>query len=743
MMPVAGLPGVSERVDLAAETVAITAAMSSLEPAVLGPAASPAPTGSVESGTGAVLNYDVTGTQAGGRSRTQALLDTRVFSPWGVLSTQAIGQAGAGVDRAIRLDSTYTHSDPDSLQRIRVGDLISSGLAWTRPVRLGGVQIARDFSLRPDLVTFPVPTIAGQVAVPSSVDVLINGVQSLTTQADAGPFEVRRLPIVTGASTVSLVVNNALGQQVTRTLPVYTSAALLTPGLDAYSGEIGSVRLGYGVQSDDYREIAGSASYRRGITDWLTLSGHAEGSPRLAMGGGGATVQLGGWAVGSVSVAGSTSTGSGTNNSSSGFSAARGRPGLLVFASIERITPRLTLSASAQWADDNFRDVASVYGDPAPGRALRVSAGYPVGNHGSLGVSYTRQRQSAFIRPGLYGIGSNGGNFTGIRSAVDPLVGAAFVLPTRTSLLTASYSTSVFDGRASFYATAFHDFDALTTSSGGSSTGLLFGITVPLGERSSVNIGAGKSGGQTYGNIQASRSVVTVGDTGGQFYATAGGNSQVLATGQYKSPWALLELDASHVATSTAWRGSANGALVLADGSFFASNPIQDSFAIVDTDGQAGLQVSYENRPVDRTDASGQVLVPDLRSYEVNRLSIDPTDLPFDADVGPTVKLVRPDDRSGVVVNFKIKRIRAALLRLVDAAGAPIPVGATVQVEPDPGLVPVGFDGEAYVQGLPPHARVRVVLANGAHCTIAFDYVVRPGEIPRIGPLVCRAEGGR
>ena len=49
----------------------------------------------------------------------------------------------------------------------------------------------------------------------------------------------------------------------TQTLPFYASTALLAPGLSAFSVELGSVRMGYGVLSDAYRGAAGSGSYRR------------------------------------------------------------------------------------------------------------------------------------------------------------------------------------------------------------------------------------------------------------------------------------------------------------------------------------------------------------------------------------------------------------------------------------------------------------------------------------------------
>ncbi|MDP9096967.1 MAG: fimbria/pilus outer membrane usher protein, partial [Pseudomonadota bacterium] len=554
LVAVGSLPGVSERLDKANQTAVIDAAMASLLPSQLGAAAEHTDT-AVESGVGAVLNYDVASSYAAGRSRVDTLLDGRFFSPWGVGSTQMLARAGGGSTRATRLDSTYTYSDADTLQRVRVGDVISSGLAWTRPIRLGGGQIARDFGLRPDLVTFPVPSIAGQVAVPSSVDILINGTQLLSAQADPGPFEFRQLPIVNGANNVALVVNNALGQQVTTTVPIYASSALLAPGLDAYSAEVGAVRLGFGFKSNDYRAAAGSASYRRGITNWLTLSGHAEASPSFGMAGGGAAMTLGSLAVGSIAVAGSH---------------ARGRHGILAYGAVERVTPTLSLSVSGQWTDGRYSDLAGLYDDPVPSRALRASAGYALGPAGTVGIAYTRQRRSTVVRAAVFAANTGG------LQSTDPLTGPIFYLPSRTSLLSASYSLSLRFAGASFYATAFHDF------ANRSGTGALFGVTLPLGDRNTVGAGAGFSAGSATATVQASRSVMAVGDAGGQLYASRGGGDQrVFATGQYKSPWSLLQVSSFRSGGRTAWRASATGSVVSADGDFFASNLISDSFAIV------------------------------------------------------------------------------------------------------------------------------------------------------------------
>src|ERR1700677_1519980 len=97
-----------------------------------------------------------------------------------------------------------------------------------------GAQIDSDFTLRPDLITFPLPTISGSAAVPSTVSVLANGNTLFSRQIAAGPFEIPELPVVTGANNVSLTVTNALGRQVTIDLPFYASSTLLAAGLQSY-----------------------------------------------------------------------------------------------------------------------------------------------------------------------------------------------------------------------------------------------------------------------------------------------------------------------------------------------------------------------------------------------------------------------------------------------------------------------------------------------------------------------------
>jgi outer membrane usher protein len=122
----------------------------------------------------------------------------------------------------------FTHED-DATQ-ITVGDVISDSLSWSNSVRVGGISYGRDFSLRPDLVTWPIPSFSGEAAVPTSVDVFINGYRAGSRQLEPGPFTLTNLPYINGAGNAVLVTTDALGRQVSTTMPFYVASDLLNEG---------------------------------------------------------------------------------------------------------------------------------------------------------------------------------------------------------------------------------------------------------------------------------------------------------------------------------------------------------------------------------------------------------------------------------------------------------------------------------------------------------------------------------
>lgn len=726
LIALAALPGLTARLDQASQTLFVTADNRLLTPTLLRAGAGPGAGGVTESGTGATFDYDINGTSAGGQNLGSGIFDLRAFSSRGTASTGVLtylggssGNSSRSGAEAIRLDSTYSYSDPDTLLHYRLGDFISGGLSWTRPIRLGGAQVSLDFGIRPDLVTFPLPSVSGSVAVPSTVDVLVNGTRLFSQQVRAGPFLVPQLPVVTGGGTISTTLTNALGRQVVTTLPFYASSLLLAPGLQNFSLQAGAIRRNWGLISDDYASLAGSATYRRGLTSWLTVEGSAEASTNVTMAGGGVAVNLANFAVLNAAFAGSTGVGNGAGTGAGGM-------GTQFSLGLQRQGQRFSVGASATMANRFYRDLAAVNGDPTPRLQLNGNAGLSLGRYGSVGLAYESVDRDALPSP--------------IRLHVPPgtvldqgtfQLGSIFYLQPaqHAHVLSASYSTQI--GNVGLYATGFRDF-----ASGGSS-GVLFGLTVPLGARSSAGVSLGDGAGGRYGQVQASQSAVTVGDTGFQVFGSTGNTTHEFGELQYKSPWALLSAGADRIDRQTSLRLEAQGSASFLDKRLFLSNTINDSFAVVNTNGLKNVRVLDENREVGRTDSSGQLLLPDLRSFEANHISIDPTDIPADTAVAVTSKEVRPQDRSGVVVRFGVQVSHAALLHLVDDAGKPLPVGSIATLRATGVTVPVGYDGAAYVEGLAPHNDLAVQWPDGRRCAVAFDYRPVPGQIPSIGPLRC------
>ena len=346
------LPGVIWRLDAQTQTLYITADSDRLLPTTLLPDESqPKPARRTsESGTGVTLDYDLIGTLADGKMGEIGSLDFVAFSPGGVVSSDWLAyggasQSGTGTNKAIRLDSAYSYADVNSLRRYTIGDLITGGLSWTRPIRLTGAQLRSDFTMRPDLVTFPMPSVSGSAAVPSTVQVLADGNLVVSRQIDAGPFQIPQLPVVSGAGTISMTVTNALGQQVTLSQPFYASSSLLAPKLQTFAVQTGLVRRNWGVDGDDYGKLAGTAIYRRGLTPKLTVEGSTEGTPGTFLAGAGVVYQVGTLGVVNLAMAGSSGSGGG---------------GALLSAGAQRIGRVVSLGASTILATRNFKDIATI-----------------------------------------------------------------------------------------------------------------------------------------------------------------------------------------------------------------------------------------------------------------------------------------------------------------------------------------------------------------------------------------------
>ena len=279
-----------------------------------------------------------------------------------------------------------------------------------------------------------------------------------------------------------------------------------------------------------------------------------------------------------------------------------------------------------------------------------------------------------------------------------------------------------------------------TNIAGQKSSGLFAGLSIALGPKVSASTGVTARAGQMAVSTDVSRSLDSeVGSYGWRVRDLEGSGvvPSRQATAAYRTPWGRLEGTAAQDGQFA--RGSLDfeGSIAALGGGVYLGNRIDDAFAVVDAKAP-NVVVYQDNRPVGTTDRQGKILVPNLRSYQRNTLSIDARNLPVDVDAASTQQTVAPVDRSGVLVDFGVKTgVQAAIVVLVGADGKPLPAGAQGTLQPGKDSFVVGYDGRAYVSGLSAHNEVRVGIGL-ADCMARFDFVAASNAQQVIGPVTCR-----
>lgn len=621
---------------------------------------------------GWLLDYDIYGRHFDDNRFVSAGHTIRWFGRAGALELSGISRMGDDSDAYRRLDTFWTYSDPERLWTWTVGDLISGGLPWTRPVRMAGVQWRRNFGVRPDLITLPMPRFAADATVPSTVELYINNVRQFGTEVQDGPFVLDTLPRINGAGEASLIVTDALGRMTRTTLPLYVDYLRLAPGLSDFSVEAGVLRRGFGGKDDDYGSdpVAG-LSWRRGMTDTLTFESHGEAGAGMRMAGAGLVwAPANRWGLVTASYSRSNGDTDGDqhmlgyqwNSANYGFE-----------------LHRLRRSAG-------FRDLGDIGHDTAAALSLRAqdraTFWLPTGS-GSLAFTWLRWRDGDEQSHRTRGL-----SWTQI-------------LASRLSL-----SMSVFD-----------DDDS------GRGGGLI--MSLPLGDRLQASTSVQHSNGRT--STLASLRQYAPYDGGWGWSVQAGDRpgAYAQAAAEVRSRYGEAWLGLEHFDGEYGGFVQGGGSIVLMDGHVFFSRRIYDAFAVVSTRSVPDVLIRSENRIYGRTDEKGYLLVPDLRGWQRNRLAIDPDDLGPNYRLGDLEQFATPADRSGVLVDFLVAWLNPAIVTLLDPNGQPVAAGRRGRLTGSGREIVIGFDGEAYVDDVTDETAIELEI-DGVRCRY---YLPRPETI--------------
>lgn len=639
---------------------------------------------------GGFVTYDVLATRASGTNSLGAALEASVFSPYASLATQYVARdlwsSGSAEPQFVRTATALRRDFPDQLMSLQIGDGLTRPGAQGQSLRFGGVMLATDFALRPGFITQPLPSFSGDAALPSTVEVFVQNQLRTVTQVPAGPFTLDNVPVITGAGDARIVVRDALGREQVLTSSFYSAGQLLRPGLNEFAVAAGKLRTDRADGSPDYGNEFAAGLWRRGMNDWLTLEMRGEYEKLRTQNLGGSV--LVGTRLGEFEASATVADVEGVGGRFGGAVGWFYRDFLT------------TVGARYEQVESGFRFAGATDLSRALRSQFTATASRSLARGWSVGAFYLDAETQG------------GEHFRSLNAS------ATWSLPRGSNLL---FSVNRVDGT--------------------SGTRNIYGVllTVPLGPN--VFASAGLEGGTESRQTLVAQRTPPIDEGYGWRVAASHDSSGVRADAGAIAQLNHVNLSAevSRVpGQSVAARAGAAGSVVLVEDKLALTRPVFDSFALVRLPGVPEVPVLLNNQLAGVTDEQGRLLLPRLQAYVPNEIKVEAAALPPDARIDQDRVIVVPPARSGVVAAVAVQRVAAAVISLRDAAGRPLPTGASVTVEPSGQASSVGLRGEVFLSGAPGRYRLEV-LSQGTVCRVGFELPVTPKgrAYSQLGPYTC------
>ncbi|MEI6804950.1 MAG: fimbria/pilus outer membrane usher protein [Myxococcaceae bacterium] len=625
-------------------------------------------------------------------------LDANLFSPFGTL-TQGVAISNTNFDNTslARLNTTWMYSTSEHQLTASAGDFVSGSLNWTQSIRLGGLQLRRNFATRPSQVLMSLPSLAGSAAVPSVAELFVNNKLYNTQPVGSGPFILNNLPMLSGPSEVKMLVKDANGNIQEISGSFFPNSQILKKGLVDFSLDAGFARRNFGGFSFDYDpRIVGSGNLRYGLIEHLTLESHIEGGAGLINGGLASTTNIVPYNI------------LGLSFSNSYYEQLYG---LQVTGNWRFLMHGWGLYASSSRRFFDYRNLgfATALASVTQSSLLNSLNGLA---QDQVGLSFPSFKNLNVSLQALHTISSNQQEIWTVSSNLNYKIWRSIQL------------------RGNAYM-QFGDTRQL---------GVYLSLNIPLGQAYSGSVGGGLSSQQLSGQAQLTKgNGGNTGDLGWQLYHNeSSANRLTGAWGVYNSPIGILQGRTGLTYPALNTNLNLNGSVVLVSEGLFMAPPVRNSFAVVKTGGK-GIMVSRNGRLVGTTGKSGKLLVPGLMPFRHNQITLNLDNLPLMAEMPETEADATPKDKTGVLVSMgQLKMVAGAIVILTDPSGKFLPVGNSVTIGQNTAeLFTVGEGGQAYLTGLEEHNRISSFFGKTA-CKAEFDFKPDPNTQQVVGPIVCK-----
>lgn len=606
--------------------------------------------------TGAFLNYNFTANKSGDLTQISGTPSFQYFNKAGNFQSSFLvsnHKIGRSKQNFLRLDTAWTSHNIKKMAQWRIGDSITKASDWSGSTRFLGVQYATDFSVRPDLVPFPLANFVGQANLPSTVDVYLKSLKVYSQPVKEGPFVINNLPVTTGNGNVVIETQDITGKRTTVVLPYYVAPSLLKKGLSNYSFEAGTLRDQYSQSSSKYKFLLTNADYTYGITDFWTSSAHFETLRRDISAGFTNIVRLGDFGVVSGSIA-------------SNFPKSANAQFYNVSYSYQ--TGSFSFNTTVSSAGKKFTDTLSFPPQSISRPKFLGSFSYNSDRLGEFFIVYTTSKSE------------------GVKS----------------KRLDFSYDKAI-------VASSFFRFSlGKDLSKKRGSTTCLFSLNMVLGEQNSnIGVSNGYQGGIRNKNIEISSPVSKPIDWG---YRVLLQDNKTLETNSKVNDFDIGVSGQNSIGTASfrTFEYGKNpgqelffsGSVVAMNNAVFLAPPIQQSLALVKVGTLPNIPIYYNNQIIGKTNTKGLTLAPNVVPYVPSQIKVDDQELPLDMSVPSIVQTVAPPAGGGVVADFKVRRSKGVELRLLDDDKEPVFLNYSVKIDGIKEELFIGYNGLLYIENI-------------------------------------------
>jgi outer membrane usher protein len=591
-------------------------------------------------------------------------------------------------NKGVRLLTSVRTDDRKTMKTIIVGDAPAVlGILGSAAV-IGGLTVAKNYSVDPYFIRYPSLSLAGTITTPSEIDVNVNGMTVRRETLQPGDFKLNNIPAIVGLGTADIVIKDAFGRQSVISRDFYYSDHLLQEGLHEYSYSVGFIREDIGTKSFSYGKAAALAFHNYGFSSDLKGGIAFEASTDTATVG--PTVSF------LVSKIGVVDTGL-------AVSASEGKKGWGGYLNYSYRSDVFTANAFIQSLSRNYSNLSLSPSDDKPSLEFGASVGVTDITYGSLSFTYFLSKM--YVQPDIK------------RYAV-------------------SY-TKILPRNVMLFTIASH-----TDDQGGKNDQLFFGLNIYFGKGISGNVNYTFKDGNNVAEANLQKNLPTGTGYGfniGVFNQDSKTDTRGLI--QYQNDYGIYGVGYQNINRQEDSLFSVAGGIGYIDGSAFLSRPILDAFAKVNVDGLEGVRVYEFGNEIGKTDKNGNVIIPDFRSFIDNKIDIESRDIPINYSMPTLTQYISPPFRGGSLVKFditKIQGIGGSIFASEDGKKIPFESGelwVSVKEKNITGLI--GRNGEFYIENVPPGKHPAKIIYKSKECH--FELMIPKSEEMwiDIGEITC------